>query len=123
MPKGYLEHANINVSDPDRHAQFLHDLAGWKIRWRGPAMGGGETIHVGNDSSYVALYTRPDIRGGYVKGQPLNHLALVVDDLDAAEAVVIEAGLKPWGHDDYDPGRRFYIFDWDGIEWELVSYE
>ena len=47
----------------------------------------------------------------------------MVDDLDAAERVVIDAGLTPFSHDDYEPGRRFYFFDWDGIEFELVSYE
>jgi catechol 2,3-dioxygenase-like lactoylglutathione lyase family enzyme len=58
-----------------------------------------------------------------VKGVPMNHVGFLVGDLDAAERVVIEAGLKPFGHDDYDPGRRFYFFDWDGIEFEVVSYE
>jgi hypothetical protein len=47
----------------------------------------------------------------------------VVDDLDAAQAVVVEAGLEPFGLDDYAPGRRFYFFDWDGIEFELISYQ
>jgi hypothetical protein len=23
---------------------------------------------------------------------------------------------------DYEPGRRFYFLDWDGIEFELVNY-
>lgn len=63
------------------------------------------------------------MRGGYAKGQPLNHLAFTVDDLDAAEAAVTAHGLEPFGHDDYEPGRRFYFFDWDGIEFEVVSYE
>ena len=57
-----------------------------------------------------------------MKGLPLNHVALEVDDLDGAEAVVKKAGLVPFNHADYDPGRRFYFFDWDGIEWEVVCY-
>jgi hypothetical protein len=28
----------------------------------------------------------------------------------------------PFSHDDYDPGRRFYFLDPDGIEYEVVSY-
>ncbi|MCP5397353.1 MAG: VOC family protein [Sphingomonadaceae bacterium] len=122
MPKGRLEHANISVTDLDRTARFLEQLAGWRIRWRGPSMNNGETVHIGTDDAYVALYTHPDVKGGFSKGQPLNHIGIVVDDLDAAEKVVVEAGLEPWGHDDYEPGRRFYVFDWDGIEWEIVSY-
>ena len=35
---------------------------------------------------------------------------------------MIAAGLTPFSHGDYAPGRRFYFFDWDGIEFEIVSY-
>lgn len=124
MPQGYIEHANLTVSDPERSAALLQDLCGWRERWRGLSGMGGWTIHVGDDRSYVALYTRDDGRAidRYAKGQPLNHVGLVVDDLDAAEAVVVAAGLEPFNHDDYEPGRRFYFFDWDGIEFELVNY-
>lgn len=52
----------------------------------------------------------------------MNHLGVVVDNLGAAEEVVLAAGLEPFNHADYEPGRRFYFFDWDGIEFEVVSY-
>ena len=58
----------------------------------------------------------------FAKGRPLNHIGVEVDDLDAIEAKVVAAGLKPFGHADYDPGRRFYFLDPDGIEYEVVSY-
>lgn len=122
MPRGYLEHANISVTDPERSAALLKALLGWEERWRGPSRGNGRSIHVGNEACYLALYTGAHVRGAYAKGQPLNHIAFVVDDLDAAEAVVKAHGLEPFGHDDYEPGRRFYVFDWDGIEFEIVSY-
>lgn len=123
MPKGLLEHVNISVTDPDRSAALLERLCGWKERWRGPSMLGGRTIHVGTDRQYVALYTGDQVKGDFTKGAPLNHVALEVDDLAGAEGVVKEAGLEPFGHGDYEPGERFYFFDWDGIEWEVVSYE
>ena len=122
MPQGFLEHANITVSDPERSSALLQALCGWHERWRGPSQLGGWTIHVGGTRDYVALYTNDKPRERFAKGVPLNHLGLVVDDLAAAEAVVIAAGLEPFGHGDYEPGRRFYFFDWDGIEFELVSY-
>ena len=56
------------------------------------------------------------------KGAPLNHVGIQVEDLDAVEERVIAAGLVPFSHGDYDPGRRFYFMDWDGIEFEIVSY-
>ena len=124
MPTGFLEHANITVSDPERSSALLQKLCGWHERWRGPAINDGWTIHVGNDRDYLAVYTTGEaVAQPFAKGVPLNHVGLVVDDLDAAERTVIEAGLKPFNHGDYDPGRRFYFFDWDGIEFELVCYE
>nr|WP_244959038.1 VOC family protein [Novosphingobium marinum] len=118
-----MEHANLTVSDPDRSAELLKKLLGWRERWRGPAMNGGETIHVGEDLDYIALYTDRQPHERFSKGAPLNHLGLLVDDIDLAERTVIEAGLEPFSHGDYEPGRRFYFFDWDGIEFEVVSYE
>jgi catechol 2,3-dioxygenase-like lactoylglutathione lyase family enzyme len=125
MPKGRIEHANVTVSDPERSAALFKQMLGWEERWRGASQMGGRTIHVGdpaNGDTYMAFYTHGDVASRYSKGQPLNHVGLVVDDLDAAEQVVIDAGLEPFSHDDYEPGRRFYFFDWDGIEFEVVSY-
>jgi len=124
MPTGFLEHANITVSDPERSSTLLQALCGWHERWRGPSQLGGWTIHVGNDRDYLALYTRDEGPvGPFAKGAPLNHVGLVVDDLVEAERLVVEAGLVPFNHADYEPGRRFYFFDWDHIEFEIVSYD
>ena len=122
MANGWLEHVNLTVSDPDRSSKLLQDLCGWHERWRGPSQLGGRTIHVGSERDYIALYTNEGRGGPYAKGVPLNHVALVVDDLTEAERTVVVAGLEPFGHGDYEPGRRFYFFDWDGIEFEIVSY-
>lgn len=125
MAQVRLEHVNVTVSDPARTAQMLVDLFGWKIRWQGPAMAGGFTIHVGSDTDYLAVYAQtpqPGLRAGFAKGAPLNHVGIEVDDLEAVERKVIAKGLVPFSHSDYEPGRRFYFFDADGIEYEIVSY-
>ena len=123
MPTGFLEHANITVSDPERSAALLQKLCGWHERWRGPSQLGGWTIHVGSERDYMAVYTTGQpVPERFRKSAPLNHIGLVVDDLAAAERIVVEAGLEPFSHMDYEPGRRFYFFDWDGIEFEMVSY-
>ncbi|WP_073973910.1 VOC family protein [Erythrobacter donghaensis] len=122
MPSAYLEHVNITVSNIERSAALLERLMGWHIRWRGPSQLGGETIHVGGERDYIAVYTKGTPVGPFGKGVPLNHVGLVVDDLHAAERIVKDAGLEPFNHADYAPGRRFYFFDWDGIEFEMVSY-
>ncbi len=125
MTHAFIEHVNLTVSDPDRTAVLLAAIFGWTERWRGPARDGGRTIHLGSDAAYVALYTGPDGRHAgirYPKGEPLNHVGVQVDDLGAVEARVVAAGLVPFNHADYEPGRRFYFFDPDGIEYEVVSY-
>lgn len=124
MSEPRIEHVNVTVSDPERAARLMETLFGWHERWRGPARNGGRTIHVGSDRHYLALYTggRAYSADDFAKGRPLNHIGVEVDDLAAVEASVVAAGLRPFGHDDYDPGRRFYFLDPDGIEYEVVSY-
>ncbi|HEX4199338.1 MAG TPA: VOC family protein [Caulobacteraceae bacterium] len=125
MPTPRIEHVNVTVTDPERAAALMQALFDWRIRWRGPARDGGRTIHVGSDDHYLALYTGRDVAYGpddFAKGRPLNHIGVEVDDIDATEARVLAAGLQSFNHADYDPGRRFYFFDPDGIEYEIVSY-
>jgi glyoxylase I family protein len=125
MTQAFIEHVNITVGDPDRTADMLNQIFGWSERWRGNSQLGGRTIHVGTESQYLAVYTEEASDGTaktYRKGAPLNHIGIQVDDLDAVEAKVLAYGLKPFSHDDYDPGRRFYFFDENGIEFEIVSY-
>jgi|GEM_PF-593633 len=124
-----LEHVNLTVADPDATSGLIGPIFGWHVRWSGPAKADGYTVHLGSDDHYLALY-RParsavvpnpaTDAGPVVNG--LNHVAVVVDDLDAVEARVEAAGLHPFSHGDYDPGRRFYFLDHDGIEYEVVSY-
>lgn len=121
-----LEHVNLTVADPDATAATIVELFDWHVRWSGPSKNGGYTVHVGTDDDYLALY-RPssDPAGISDPGEQingLNHVAIVVDDLDEAEARVRERGLEPTNFGDYDPGRRFYFVDPDGVEFEIVSY-
>ncbi|MGE3251136.1 MAG: VOC family protein [Hyphomonadaceae bacterium] len=125
MAAAFIEHVNISVSDVERTARMLADVFGWRTRWEGAAASGGRTIHVGSDTHYLAVYSEswtPGAARGHSKGAPLNHVGVQVDDLAGAEARVKAAGLQPFGHGDYAPGRRFYFFDHDGIEYEVVSY-
>ncbi len=125
MALNFIEHVNITVSNPERTAKMLINLFDWHIRWQGNAAKGGNTIHVGNDKFYLAVYAQKlgcEEFANHKKGAPLNHIGIVVDDLDDVERRVLEAGLIPYSHDNYDPGRRFYFFDGDGVEYEIVSY-
>lgn len=121
-----LEHVNITVPDPDATAARLGRMFGWKVRWSGAAIHGGRSVHVGTDTAYIAVYSPGRLTEGaadsYRMAGGLNHVGVVVDDLDAAEARVRGEGLTPHSHADYEPGRRFYFDDTDGVEYEVVSY-
>ncbi|MDD7971412.1 VOC family protein [Roseinatronobacter alkalisoli] len=121
-----LEHVNITVADPDATAAVLCELFDWKVRWSGPGMTTGRTVHVGDETSYLALfsYGNPDElrQDSYRTRGALNHIAVVVDDLDATEARVKAAGFRPGEVHDYEPGRRFYFVEANGIEIEVVDY-
>lgn len=115
-----LEHVNITIPNLDETVAWMKDVFGWHIRWEGEAMNGaGRTLHIGTDESYVALYqpyTSHPLNTGC-----LNHIAVVVDDIDAAERAV-KAYFEPTSHADYEPGKRFYFMDSAGLEFEVVSY-
>lgn len=123
MPTATLEHVNISVTDGERTADLIARLTGWYKRWEGPSLDNGRSIHLGDERAYLAIHTSPRIEGNFKKSVPMNHIGIAVDDLGAAEALVTGAGLTPFNHGQYEPGpRSFYFFDWDGIEWEIVSY-
>ncbi len=126
MPATRLEHLNMTVSDPKATAAWIERVFGWNIRWEGPGMETGYTVHIGSDDSYVALFSFADAQRDpgdpHITRGGLNHWAVVVDDLDATEERVKAEGFTPKSHADYEPGRRFYFHDADGIEIEVVQY-
>ena len=127
MSQSTLEHVNFTVADATATAKWLCDVFGWKIRWQGPAINGGLSIHVGSDDAYLAIYTPAETRSreGNPRGEigNLNHVGIVVEDLDAVEAKVKALGYPTHSHADYEPGRRFYFDDENGIEYEVVNYD
>lgn len=126
MAEALLEHLNYTVTDPVKSAEKLCEIFGWKIRWQGPSLGGGTTVHVGTDTRYLALYAPPgdvtDRPDNYATRGGLNHVGILVEDLAVAEERVKAAGFGTHSHQTYDPGSRFYFHTEDGIEFEVVSY-
>jgi len=118
---------NFTVSDPKKTADLMCRLFDWHIRWEGDAIAGGYTYHVGEDDTYLAIYSEGSPQDSplsrYRTKAELNHIGVVVEDLDAVEARVRQAGYEPHNHADYEPGRRFYFYDGDGVEYEVVSYQ
>ena len=127
MNQALFEHVNMTVSDPDKTAKMLVNLFGWHVRWSGPSLGGGRTVHVGTETHYVALYSPQktavsESDSSYTQIGAVNHLGILVDDLDGVEKRVLASGIKTHSHQVYEPGARFYFHDADNIEYEVVSY-
>ncbi len=126
MRDAFLEHVNITVADPDKTAELLCRLFDWKIRWSGGAIHEGRSVHVGTDECYVALYssgqTSKASASSYHTLSGLNHIGVVVEDLDSVENRIKQAGYETHSHADYEPGRRFYFSTEDDVEIEVVSY-
>ena len=124
MKNAYLEHTNLTVLNPEDLASLFCRLFDWKIRWQGDALDHGRTIHVGSDDSYLALYTHDKVTKSscnHLVDNNLNHLGIVVSDLEEIEAKVKEEGYEPFNFGDYEPGRRFYFLI-DSLEIEIISY-
>ena len=126
MTKSFLEHVNVTVSNPEETAKFLCEIFNWKIRWHGDAIDNGITYHVGSDTHYIAVYSKGKISDSnnntYNKRGGLNHIGVVVDNLEETETKVIAKGYETFSHANYEPGKRFYFRDNDNIEFEVISY-
>jgi catechol 2,3-dioxygenase-like lactoylglutathione lyase family enzyme len=121
-----LEHINLTVRDTEATAGILSKLFDWKIRWAGPAKDEGQTIHLGGEDTYLALYSHDEkhtTKTSHKTITHLNHIGIVVDDLDSIEQKVKANGFIPYNYGDYEPGRRFYFDLEDGIEIEVLSYQ
>jgi hypothetical protein len=126
MTQNTLEHINMTVRDPDAVAATLSQLFDWHIRWAGSAKDDGYTVHVGGGSSYLALYTHKDLRvqkQSHITLNHLNHIGIVVNELDKIEVRIQEAGFTTFNHGDYEPGKRFYFMLSQELEVEVITYQ
>lgn len=127
MAKATLEHVNITVANPDKTAEMLCQLFDWHIRWSGPSLGDGRSVHVGSEDEYIALYSAKsppsETCDNYNTKAGLNHVGIVVDDVDNVEIRVKDMGFETYSHGDYEPGKRFYFRDGNAVEFEVVSYQ
>jgi catechol 2,3-dioxygenase-like lactoylglutathione lyase family enzyme len=119
----HIEHVNLTVSDLDRSLAFYRDLLGFDLRWQGSTSDGEPAAHIGTDACYLALFQGAGQATSMDYGRVgFNHFGVVVDDLDSARRRLEALGGEVHFEPDYEPGRRFYFFDPDGHEVELVEY-
>lgn len=122
-----IEHLNITVSSPEKTAKLFCTIFDWKIRWSGPSLDNGTTIHVGGENSYLALYSHSESNIPHVNEHTtvrnLNHIGIVVNNIAEIEHKVLAQGLTPFNYREYIPGAKcFYFKVDDDIEIEVVCY-
>jgi len=126
--KPRLEHANLVVRDIDAALHFLRiALPEFELRHDGRNGAGVRWVHVGTDDAYIALMAATQAPAEVwepYRGRPgVNHLAFVVDDVDALRRRLAEAGYTDTTVPNQHPARkRVYFSDADGNDWEFVQY-
>ena len=123
-----LEHANISVRDIAATIRFLQTaFPEFRIRFDGRNPDGTGWLHIGTDETYIALSqstVEPEKRWQPYAGEPgVNHLAYVVDDVEAVHERLKSAGYQESTPVNNHPYRkRIYFFDRDGNDWEFIQY-
>lgn len=129
MKQDYVEHVNITVKDLDRTVAFLlAALPSWRVRGQGTMLWFGKQmrwLHVGTDSSYLALQDGGEGDGPDWTGPAVGtkHIGIVVPSADQVADRLVAAGhaIDHWGGD-HPFRRRAYFMDPDGLQFEFVEY-
>ena len=80
-------------------------------------------VHIGTDTSYVALYQNGRATSADGGRSALNHLGIEVDDIESVAGRLRTAGFRASGvRDAHRHRRRVYFEDPEGNEWEFVQY-
>ena len=123
--QAYVEHANITVSNIDDAVQFIQTaIPEFKERHRGQT--NYRWCHIGTDDSYIALQEvverEQTDRSPYLD-VGINHIGIVVDDVDRVEKRLLAAGYEQNDIGEDNPFRkRVYFYDASGVEWEFIEY-
>jgi hypothetical protein len=132
MNPSRLEHLNVTLTDLDRATRALQAIVPqWSVRGAGTWDDGDGRSHawrhVGDDFQYLALYEAAP--GSALQasgpGSAFNHLALVVDDLDAALARLRAVGiaLDHVGGSTEHRRSAYVMIEPERLQVELVAYD
>lgn len=121
----YLEHANITVRNLKEAVKFFQTaFPHFKIRGKGSEM--REWLHLGDDTTYVALNEaidlQPTARSNY-DNAGINHLGFVVQDVEEIAKNLLDAGYVRDFPKQVEKYRiRDYFADNEGNQYEFVQY-
>jgi hypothetical protein len=132
MNPSRLEHLNVSLTDLDRATRALQAIVPqWAVRGAGTWDDGDGRSHawrhVGDDFQYLALYEAAPGSALQASGthSAFNHLALVVDDLDAALARLraVDIPLDHIGGSTEHRRSAYVVIEPERLQIELVAYD
>lgn len=124
--KSRFYYAGIRVRDLKRSITFYTRAFGMKVAARGTMPHGGKYVQLVTPGSRMRLELNWYPKGSrfYVpfrKGEELDHLAFVVDDVRAAYKSLIRRGAKVAVDPEHSEGTEVYVKDPDGVWIELLG--
>lgn len=124
-----IEHVNITVPNIDAAVSFIKIIApDFEIRKDEKSIDGYRWLHIGNKEYYFAIQEahldcNPKKQHQTYKNYGVNHLALIVVDVEKTANKLIDAGYSKGIETPKEKFRkRAYFYDAAGFEWELVEY-
>ena len=124
-----IEHINITVPDIDEAIRFLKIIApDFEVRKDEKPSDSYRWAHIGNEEYYFALQephlgAEPKKQLQAYRNYRVNHVALVVSNIQAIEEKLLDNGYKKGIETPEEKHRkRAYYIDNTGFEWELVEY-
>jgi len=124
--KARFFYAGIRVRNLQRSIGFYTKAFGMKVLGRGTMPHGGKYVHLVTPGTRMRLELNWYPRGTrfyvpYRKGEEMDHLAFVVDDVRAAYRALLRMGAKPAVPPEESEGTEVYVKDPDGIWIELLT--
>ena len=124
-----IEHVNITVPDIDAAISFLKIVApDFDVRKDNKSSDSYRWAHIGNERYYFALQeahldTVPKKQLQSYKNYGINHVALIVSNIQEIEDKLVDGGYQRGIETPIEKYRkRAYFYDNAGFEWELVEY-
>ena|ERR1044071_4290286 len=115
-----LDHVSLNVTDRARSIAWYREVLG--LRQLNQPTEDDEPVFLGEPGLQFGLFQAecrsPDREP---ESSGLRHVALVVDDLDAAQERLREHGVS-FNHEDHGNALSLYFRDPDGHVLELTTY-
>jgi len=124
--KSRFYYAGIRVRNLNRSIAFYKNAFGMKVAARGTMPHGGKYVQLVTPGTRMRLELNWYPKGSrfytpYRKGEELDHLSFVVDNVKTAYKSLVRKGVKVAVDPEHSKGTEVYVKDPNGIWIELLA--